>query len=550
MMGRVWSFDASWDVWAMSMYGTVTSLSESPLVEGLLYAGTDDGRIHVSENGGETWRAVERLPDVTDDFFVNDIKADLHDPDTVYVVVDDHKSGDFAPYILRSDNRGRTWTSISEELPERHIVWRLVQDHEQPGLLFAGTEFGVFFTPNGGAKWVKLSGGAPTIPFRDLVIQTRENDLVGATFGRGFWILDDYTPLRHVSEAKLQEPALLFPVRDALWYIPSRPLGDFEVHGKSSQGDSYFVAPNPPFGAVFTYYLADDLQTARERRREQEKKLAGEGADTPYPGWDAIRQEEIEEPPAILLTVRNADGNVVRRLEGPVSEGFHRVAWDLRYPLSSPWTAEKSTGQVWIHIPGPLAAPGTYSVSLAKRINGVTTELGMSQTFRVVPMRERGLAGATPAEVAAFELRLDDLKRRVNGAGAAVQALLTEMGAVKETLMRSAAPLELRDRARAFELELLAMQQTLAGNEARDLYNDLGPVSIKKRVDAARAGTFLSTYGPTPTHIRSVEIAEAQFGEVEARLRQLNEAELPELRNQLDASGVPWTPGRAVPATD
>jgi hypothetical protein len=193
MMGRVWSYDSSWDVMAMSMYGTITSLSESPIVEGLLYAGTDDGRIHVSENGGESWRSIERLPDVPDNFFVNDIKADLHDANTVYVVVDDHKTGDYSPYVLKSTNRGGTWTSLSEGLPERHLVWRIVQDHVNPALLFAGTEFGVFFTIDGGNKWVKLGGGAPTISFRDLVIQKRENDLVAASFGRGFWILDDYT---------------------------------------------------------------------------------------------------------------------------------------------------------------------------------------------------------------------------------------------------------------------------------------------------------------------------------------------------------------------
>ncbi|MFB3079638.1 MAG: WD40/YVTN/BNR-like repeat-containing protein, partial [Lysobacterales bacterium] len=301
MMGRAWSFDASWDLWAMSKFGTITSLSESPLVEGLLYAGTDDGRIHVSEDGGQNWFSIERLSNVPDAFFVNDIKADLHDADTVYVVVDDHKSGDFSPYVLKSINRGRSWTSVSENLPERHIAWRIVQDHVNPKLLFLGTEFGVFFSIDGGNKWAKLAGGAPTIAFRDLAIQKRENDLVGATFGRGFWILDDYSPLRTVSAEQIQTEATFFPVRDALWYIPSLPLGDFKDNGKASQGDGFFVAPNPPFGAVFTYYLKDDLKSLQEQRREREKKLEADGAGTLHPGWDAIRAEETEEAPAIVL---------------------------------------------------------------------------------------------------------------------------------------------------------------------------------------------------------------------------------------------------------
>ncbi|NNK33344.1 MAG: glycosyl hydrolase [Xanthomonadales bacterium] len=549
MMGRVWSFDASWDLMAMSKYGTVTSLSESPLVEGLLYAGTDDGRIHVSDNGGENWRAVERLPDVSDDFFVNDIKADLHDPDTVYVVVDDHKIGDFSPYIFRSTNRGGTWTRISEDLPERHVAWRIVQDHVKPELLFAATEFGVFFSIDAGDNWAKLAGGLPTISFRDLVIQTRENDLVGATFGRGFWILDDYTPLRSVSKDQLQQEGTLFPVRDAWWYLPKLTLGDFEVGGKGSQGDAYFVAPNPPFGAVFTFYLKDGLKTTRDQRRKAEKKAQEAGEDTPYPGWDALREEEIEEAPAIVLTVTDSDGAVVRRIEGPVEPGFHRVAWDLRYALSSPWTPEKA-GESWITIPGPLATPGQYRVALAKRVNGVLTPLGEPQPFLVKPLRERGLPGASAEEVVAFSLRLDRVNREVRGAVSSVSALLTETGAVKETLIRSRAPDALRDEARRLELELLALQQKLNGNEKRDLYADDGPMSISDRVGVAMFGTFRSTYGPTPTHLRAMEIAEAEFASVRADLNRIHDTDLPALRRSLDEAGVPWTPGRAVPEGD
>jgi photosystem II stability/assembly factor-like uncharacterized protein len=429
MMGRVWSFDAPWDLYAMSKFANVTSLSESPLVEGLIYAGTDDGRIQVTEDGGANWRAVERLPDVPDHFFVNDIKADLHDADTVYVAVDDHKSGDYSPYLLKSVDRGRSWTSLAENIPERHLVWRFVQDHESPKLMFVGTEFGVFFSIDGGEKWTKLSGGTPTIAFRDLVIQQRENDLVGATFGRGFWILDDYTPLRAITSEQLRDGALLFPVRDAPWYLPKLTMGDFEEGGKSSQGDAFFVAPNPPFGAIFTYYLSEGLKSSRQARQEEERKISKERGDTPYPGWDAIRAEEIEEAPAIVLTVRDAQGNIVRRIEGPVEAGFHRVAWDLRYPDSSPWTPDDQDDQ-WLVIQGPLAAPGSYSVSMAKRSNGALTDIGEAQTFEVVQIRERGLKGATPAEMVAFSRKLDAFSRQVQGASAALNAMLTEIGAI------------------------------------------------------------------------------------------------------------------------
>ncbi|MBT8075588.1 MAG: glycosyl hydrolase, partial [Gammaproteobacteria bacterium] len=480
MMGRVWSYDSAWDLMAMSQYGTITSLSESPIVEGLLYAGTDDGRIQVSEDGGGKWRAIDRLPNVPEGFFVNDIKADLHDADTVYVVVDDHKSGDFAPYILKSTNRGKSWKSISQGLPERHVAWRLVQDHVNPDLLFAATEFGVFFTVGSGT-WTKLSGGAPTIAFRDLAIQKRENDLVGATFGRSFYVLDDYTPLRDLTPAKLRSETMLFPVRDALWYVQRMPLGEFRTGSKSSQGDSYFVADNPPFGAVITYYLPESLLTAKEQRREKEKKIEKQAGDTPYPGWDALRAEKVEEDPAVLLAIRDSNGNVVRKLEGPAKAGFHRVAWDLRYPDSSPWTDQPQDNYIVFN--GPLAAPGDYTVSLATRVNGVLKETGQQTGIKVNMMRQNSLASADPAKVVAFSLRLDKLIREGSGANAAMKALLTELGAIKQTLLRSGTEGELRATARGLELEVMDLQLKLSGDPARDLAGDPGPVSVNRRVN-------------------------------------------------------------------
>jgi len=544
MMGRVWSYDSAWDLMAMSQYGTITSLSESPLVEGLLYAGTDDGRIQISENGGESWRAIDRLPGVPDGFFVNDIKADLHNADTVYVVVDDHKSGDFSPYIFKSSNRGQHWISISKGLPERHVTWRLVQDHVNPALLFAATEFGVFFTIDS-QTWTKLSGGTPNIAFRDLAIQKRENDLVGATFGRSFYVFDDYTPLRSLTAQNLESDTLLFPVRDALWYLQRMPLGEFRTGSKASQGDAYFVADNPPFGAVITYYLPNAILTAKEQRREREKEIEKEGGNTPYPGWDALRAEKTEEEPAVVLTVRNSNGDIVRKLEGPAKAGFHRVAWDLRYAESSPWTEKPQDN--YIVFSGPLAAPGNYTVSLATRVNGVLKDTGLQSPINVKLMRQNSLATASTDDVVAFGTRLDDLMREGNGASSAMKALLVELNAIKQTLPRSGADSALRAQARALELEVMDLQLKLSGDDARDLAGDAGPVSVARRINVAQMGTSFSSYGPTPTHERSLEIAEQEFAGIKAALKRIFDTDLPALRKAMDEAGVPWTPGRGVP---
>jgi len=547
MMGRVWSFDSAWDLMAMSRFGTITSLSESPLVDGLLYAGTDDGLIQVSEDGGANWRRIDKLPGVPDGFFVNDIKADLFNADTVYVVVDNHKAGDFSPYILMSSNRGQNWHSISKGLPERHLAWRLVQDHVKPELLFAATEFGVFFTIDT-VTWTKLSGNVPNISFRDLAIQKRENDLVGASFGRSFWVLDDYTPLRSVTPKNLASDTMLFPVRDALWYLQRMPMGEFRTGSKASQGDEYFIADNPPFGAVITYYLPKDIQTAKEKRREREKNIEKQGGDTPYPGWDALRSERNEEEPAVVLTVLDSHGQVVRKLEGPAKAGFHRVAWDLRYPESSPWTDKP--GDDYIVFPGPLAAPGDYTVSLATRVNGALTETGLQTPIHVKLMRQNSLATASPAEVVAFARRLDNLLRESEGADSAIKSLLTELSVIKQTLLRSDAPAALRSQARAMELKVLDLQLKLSGDEVRDLNGDPGMVPVSRRIGVARMGTAFSSYGPTPTHLHSLEIGEQAFAGIKTALDNIYGSELPALRKALNDAGVPWTPGRGVPGSD
>lgn len=547
MMGRVWSFDAIWDLYAMSQFGTISSLAESPLDAGLLYAGTDDGRLHVSEDGGASWRDISKLPEVPRGYFVNDIKADRFDADVVYVAVDNHKAGDFAPYLFRSDDRGRSWRSLSGDLPERHLVWRVVQDHVQPSLLFAATEFGAFTSVDAGGSWVELTGGVPTISFRDLVVQEQVDDLVLASFGRGFYVLDDYSPLREISEQALGEPHRLFAPRQAWWYVEDRVLGGST---KASQGDQFYVAPNPPFGATFTYWLRDGLKKAEEERKEREAELAEAGEDTPYPGWDALREEELEEDPAILLTIRDAGGEVVRRIEGPAEAGLHRVSWDLKGPDEAAWRPGGSE-EDWFGGGGFLVAPGRYTVELAQRVDGVTTDLGASQAFEVVELERRAYTGDSAGEVAAFLDELSGLRGRADAADAALGQVAQRLEGIRATLARSTvADLSLDAAAREMERQVEQMDERLNGNERRAMANDSGPVSIQGRLGVAFLGNFLSSYGPTPTHLASMDIGRRQLAELVAQLRELRDRELPALEARLDAADVPWSPGRPLPGGD
>jgi photosystem II stability/assembly factor-like uncharacterized protein len=540
-MGRQWSWDAPWDMGAMSNFHTITNIAESPLVEGLLYVGTDDGLIQVSEDGGDTWRAIDvaSLPGVPAEAFVNDLEADLHDADTVYVALDHHKQGDFSPYLLKSTDRGRSWVSIAGDLPERHLVWRLVQDHVKPELLFAGTEFGVFFSVDGGDRWVELTGGVPTIPFRDLVIQRRENDLVGATFGRGFYVLDDYTVLREVTEERLAEEATLFPIRPAWWYLPRRS-------GRSAQGGAFFAAPNPPFGAVFTYHLRDELTTAIERRQKAEEPLIEAGEDTPFPGWDEVERERREADPAILLTVRDEAGRIVRRLDGETGAGIHRTSWDLRLPATD---ALGLTRSEWEDEPsGPMAPPGTYSVTLSRRVEGVVTDLSGPVSFEVRPLRDGSLEGADPADAAAFWARVEATQRSASAARMALSEHRNRLEAMVVALGRSTAdPGDLDTDLEALRQELLDLDLQLNGHRSMRQVGEPRVPSIADRVGRTRSGVRSSTYGPTPNLERNLEIAEAQLQDVVEQLNRIGRDTLPSLANRLQQAGAPWSPGQPIP---
>jgi photosystem II stability/assembly factor-like uncharacterized protein len=550
VMGRQWSSTAPWDLSAMSKYNTITSLAESPIEEGLLWAGTDDGLLQVSSDGGENWKAIPvgDLPGVPGTAFVNDIKADLFDADTVYVCLDNHKYGDFKPYLVKSTNRGRSWSSIAGDLPDRHLVWRLVQDHVRKDLFFLATEFGIFFTVDGGSTWIKLEGGVPTISFRDLAIQRRENDLVGASFGRSFYVLDDYTPLRQVNEEVMEKDATLFPVRKALWYIERRTLGG---SGQASQGNAYYIAENPPFGAVFTYYLADGLKSLEEERREGEKKLEKEWKDTPYVGWDALERERRQPRAAILLTVRDADGNVVRTVTGPTKAGFHRVAWDLTYPTTS--AVRPTSGQEWRRWGGDpnsghMAPPGTYTVTLSKRVDGTVADLAGPMEFEVVRVFEGALDGTSPVETAAYMQQVASLQRAVSAASEVVDDGFDRIEYLEKALVRSqTAPGGLDTELEALKQQLYEVDQALSGHRSLQNMGEASSPTISRRLRTASSSDGRSDYGPTAMHRRNFEIASQEFAALEPKMRRLLEVDLPALESKMEEAGVPWSPGRPLP---
>jgi photosystem II stability/assembly factor-like uncharacterized protein len=545
VMGKVWGPDAVAKHLSTSFYGNIVALTESPKKEGLLYAGTDDGLIQVTDNDGKEWRKLDKFPGVPERTYVSRLVASLHDENTVYAAFDNHKNADFKPYLLKSTDAGKSWVSVAGDLPARGSVLAVAEDHKDPNLLFAGTEFGLFFTSDGGKKWVQLKGDFPTIAVRDLAIQRQVNDLAVGTFGRGIYVLDDYTPLRSLKPETLAREATLFPVRDALLYIQSRRYG---LSGKAFQGASFWTADNTPYGATFTYHLKDAIKTRKQRRLDAEAEAAKKGTSAPFPTKEELRAEAEEEEPVVLLTVADDEGKPVRTLAGPVKAGFHRVSWDLRVPapvLPRPRPRESDDDLFYTEPEGPLVLPGKYRVSLAKRVEGVTTPLGEPQEFNVVLDKIDTLPESDRKELAEFQRKVLRLDRGVSGALEVANHLGDRLEQISKALDQTpAAEQKWKDEVRKLIKQNRDILRALRGDVALRARNENTPVSVSERVGSILESARWALAKPTGTQRESYQIASEEFGQELAKLRKLIELDVRELDKALDVAGAPWTPGR------
>ena len=544
VMGKVWGIDAVAKNASTAFFGNASALAESPKKDGLIYIGTDDGLIQVTEDGGKNWRRIEKFSGVADMAYVSRIIASSHETNTVYAAFDNHQNADFKPYLLKSTDAGRTWVSIKSNLPVNGNVWAIAEDHINPNLLFVGTEFGLFFSIDGGQKWVQLKGGLPTIAVRDINIQKRENDLVVGTFGRGIYILDNYSPLRLLKPDLLKQEATLFPVKDALMYIQAQPLGG---RGKSFQGESYFTADNPPFGAMFTYYLKDELKTKKAKRQEAEKDAAKKNDAVVLPSQADLRAEEEEEAPAVIFTITDSAGRVVRRLTGPVTAGVQRVSWDLRYPPASlPPPPNPEAEDPFNEGPaGPLVMPGAYKVSATKRVDGVMTPLSQPQEFQILVEGQENMSASDRAALVEFQQKVARLQRAVQGSLEAANALKPRLVLIRRALLDTpSAPEKLLDDAAALDKRTNEILRALRGDTAARQRNMNTPPSINERVGEIVGAQRMSTARPTQTQVNQYTAAAQEFEQTLSQLRQLIEGDLAKLEKQMEAAGAPWTPGR------
>ena len=544
IMGKIWSVDAPAKNGSTDIYGQTTSIAESNLDENLLWVGTDDGLLHLTRDGGATWEKLDNLPGVPERSYVHQVIASRFDKNTAYVCFNHHRYGDFKPYLLKTTDGGKKWTSVSATLPERGSVYSIAEDHVDRNLLFCGTEFGVFFTRDGGENWIPLKAGLPTVAVRDIEIQRRENDLVLATFGRGFYILDDYSPLRSINDASLEAAATVFPIKDALLFVPNQPLG---LRDKGHLGSSYYAAENPAVGAVFTYWLKDDIKTLKAKRKAAEKEKFDKKEPVYYPTLEELRAEDQQPEPFILFTITDEAGAVVRHIKTGASKGMKRLVWDFRYNTTAPVQGRYKPAPDQLfggEETGHLAIPGKYFVQMSKFENGEMSALTEPTPFMVKALGNATLPAQDQKAYLDFCKKVADLRREITVVNGYFGELNDKLNNIKSALDDIATPPAgihkkvQEQRAKMNEIGvLLNGDATLARREFET------KPSVNDRVGLIQGGMWNVTSAPTTTYQNSYDIAVKQLKPIVDALKSVG-AEVNVVEQVLAKSDAPYTPGR------
>jgi len=543
IMGRVWSVDAIAKNGSTDIYGQLTSIAESKFDENMLWVGTDDGLIQLTTDGGRTWTKFDNLPGVPQRSYVHQVIASLHDKNTAYVCFNHHRYGDFKPYVLKTSDAGKTWRAIQSNLPTRGSVYSIAEDHVDPNLLFVGTEFGAFFSNNGGQSWIQLKAGLPTIAVRDIEIQRRENDLVLGTFGRGFYILDDYTPLRNLKKDDLNKPAIIFPIKESLMFIERYPLG---LRDKGHLGSNYFSTPNPQVGAVFTYYLKDDVKTLKEIRQQKEKDKLEKKQRIYYPSIDSLRLEDNQPDPYLLFTVKDRAGDVVRHIKAPAKKGMNRIVWDFRYntpaPVNNRYTPAPDVlfGSAEV---GHLAMPGQYTVSLSKYADGVVTELVGPVSF-TCKLLDQSSIPTNMAENVVFFKELTRIRKVTSAATDLLRNMNQRITHINQAAQdMPVEPKSVLEKSYAISRQLIILNIQLNGDATKARREFETTPSINERVGGIEYAIWNSTAPVPKMYKESYEIASRQFKALLTEMKDLNK-KLEELERELEINQAPYTPGR------
>jgi len=520
MMGKIWPPEAIAKSASTSPFGNIFALVESPLKQGMLYAGTDDGLIWITEDDGQNWTKYSSFPGVPDMTFVNYILPSQHEINTVYACFDGRKNfSDFTPYIIKSTDKGKSWTSIASNLPSG-TIYAIQEDHVDSDILFIGTEWGVWVTIDGGKKWEQIKSGIPTIQVKDLAIQKRESDLVVATFGRGIYILDDYSYLREIKKGVTAKDAHIFSIKDGLLYYPSSNL--------NYQGEVEFKVPNPAPEVTVRYWLKEGYQTLKDKRQSVERAASKAGREIDYPTDEELIAEATEERAMLRIIITDSQGNIIRKIEQPLRKGIGNVAWDMRY----------------LQRRGPAVPPGEYSIKAEKYLNSKFETLVEGVTFRVNTLNDNALG--TPDYKAKFEfiIKASELSETISEVNNFATDMTAKIGTLKQQMTSTAANTnELLLYANSLQKELDAITSSISGRGSGGARIDADTPSIMARIRFATSANSSAEHGVTGAQVEQYDIALEKFEKEYLRLKRICEEELPKFEEKLREAGIKWMPG-------
>jgi len=471
----------------VSFYGTITTISESPLKEGVFYVGTDDGLVQVSRDDGKTWKNVTPLPPaVPKNTYVSRVEASHHAEGRAFVTFDGHRSDDFKPYVFMTDDFGETWKNISDNLPAGGSLSVIREHHRNPDLLFAGTERGAYLSLDRGLDWTRIKSNLPLVPVDDIAIHPRENDLIFGTHGRSIWILDEITPLEQLKPDILAAAGYLFDVRPAVIFNPYYHKGDL--------GHKFFVASNPPYGSLITYYLKDKVT------------------------------EDVK------IVIADAEGKTVRELKGAKEAGIHRISWDLRYPPAA--DAEAGTMGRFAPSLGPFVLPGEYRVTLVAAGAETAKMLKVQGDPRIdVSLAER------KAQHDAL-MRLYKLTPLLGQAQRTLDALQKQFRDAEGTLKKvPGAPASLTEALKAALKDVEDIRKELVGDPSAGFMGMMSTV----RGRLLFVGRSISGYtgAPSERQLKEIAVNEGKLMALVERINKIVDEVIPRLNKLMNENNIP-----------
>jgi photosystem II stability/assembly factor-like uncharacterized protein len=521
------------DVSGAENFTTIIALAPSPLERGLLWAGTDDGRLHVTRDGGKNWTSVEKnVRGVPENTWIPHVMPSPHDAGTAFVVFDNHRRSDSTPYIYKTTDYGRTWTSLATK-NLRGYALAILQDPKAPNLLFLGTEFGLWVSLDGGKGWMQWTQGVPTVSVMDLAIHPREEDLILATHGRAFFVIDDIRPLRELSEDLQKKPLHLFPLPDAQQYRVAQGAGE------RFPGSGEFRGESRPYGALITYSLNapglphPDAEKERERKEKEAREKAGTPAKektpvvgqpqggkplagTPPPDEPVADEGGRRRGPQAKIEILDESGTVIRTFDAPARLGINRAAWDLRTnpPKRIPRKNEDEGFSEFRSTRGPEVLPGTYTVRVS--YGGQTAEQKVQvqgdPRFQVTrEQRQANVAGIQRANKL-LDAVADSVERlrRTRGDVDAITAQLRrdQEKAKKDGAAEDPARKAVLDAARDLQRKLNDLEKRFWQTE--DAVGLTEDSDLEQRIGTVARGIASSWEAPTPAQLANLDRAEKE----------------------------------------